>query len=147
MKIFKIVLLWTLAILFCLTIYNSGHSTYYRYQNKGGLDLDYKEYRGETTNKWWNLYDCEKCSYVGTREIFDKQPEMRTFFIAMILGLSVFSASRTNRKTKKKVSSTASFPLTNYEIINPDLSPNLSGGKVRHMHLQESSPWEEVELT
>ena len=117
MKISKIVLLWTLTILFCLTIYNYGHSTYYRYQSKGGLDLDYKEYRGETTNKWWNIYDCEKCSYVGTKKIFDKQPQARKSFIAVILGLSAFSTFRTNRKTKKKVSATTSFPLTNYEII------------------------------
>ena len=119
MKISKILLWWTLTILFCLTIYNYGHSTYYRYQNKNGLDLDYKEYRGETTNKWWNLYDCETCSYVGTREIFDKQPEVRTFFIAMILGFSAFLTFRRNRKTKKKVSVTASFPLTNYGIRKP----------------------------
>ena len=77
--------------------------------------MDYKEYRGETTNKWWNIYDCEKCSYVGTKKIFDKQPQARKSFIAVILGLSAFSMFRTNRR-KKKVSSAVSVSLTNHEI-------------------------------
>jgi hypothetical protein len=52
---------------------------------------------------------------VGTRKIFDKQPETRKLFIAMILGLSAFFTIRTNRKTtNKKVNSGASFTLTNH---------------------------------
>ena len=102
MKNFKIVLLWTLTILFCLTIYNAGHSTYYRYQNKGGFDFDCEKYRGETTIKWWNLYDGEKCFYVGTRKIFDRQPTARKSFIALLLGLSVFSTIRLRQKISKE---------------------------------------------
>ena len=99
---FKIVLLWTYAIVLCLTIYTFGQSTYYYYQNDGGLRFSYKEYRGETIVKMWNLYDREKCSYVGTRKFFDKQPNTRKSFILIILGLSTFSAWRMNRKGKKE---------------------------------------------
>jgi len=101
MKNFKIVLLWTYAIVLCLTIYTFGQSTYYCYQNNDGLGLKYKSYRGETIIKMWNLYDREKCNYVGTRKIFDKQPKARQSSILIILGLSTFSACRINRKGKK----------------------------------------------
>ena len=109
-------LLWMLAILSCFIIYNDGHTKYYHYQNKDGWDFNYERYRGETINKWWNLYDSQKCSYVGTRKIFDKQPKSRKSFIAMIFGLSAFVTFRTNRKaTKKNPTSGASFRLTNHE--------------------------------
>jgi len=101
MKIFKTVLLWTSATVFCLALYSFGQSTYYCYQNNDGVGFTYKEYRGESIVKMWNLYDREKCSYVGTRKIFDKQPNARKSFIFIILGLSTFSACRINRKSKK----------------------------------------------
>ncbi len=111
----KMVLLWILAILFCLNIYKDGHSMYYHYQNNDGWGFNCESYRGETMTKWWNLYDSEKCSYVGTRKIFDKQPGTRKLFIAMIFGLSAFLTIRTNRKTTdKNVNSGASLTLTNH---------------------------------
>jgi hypothetical protein len=58
----------------------------------------------------WNLYDREKCNYVGTRKIFDKQPNTRKSFILIILGLSAFSAFRINRKGKKEKDSFYPFP-------------------------------------
>ena len=116
MKRSKMVLLWMLSILFCLNIYKDGHSMYYHYQNNDGWGFNCESYRGETITKWWNLYDSEKCRYVGTRKIFDKQPKARKLFIAMILGLSAFLTIRTNRKTtNNKVNSGVSFTLTNLE--------------------------------
>ena len=102
MKIFKTVLLWTCAILLCLALYSFGQSTYYCYQNNDGLEFTCTGYRGESIVKMWNLYDREKCSYVGTRKTFDKQPNTRRSFIIMILGLSTVSAYRINRRVKKE---------------------------------------------
>jgi hypothetical protein len=102
MKNCKIVLLWICAIVLCLTIYNFGQSTYYCYQNNNGLGFTYEGYRGKNIVKMWNLYDREKCNYVGTRKIFDKQPSARKSFIFIILGLTTFSACRINRKGKKE---------------------------------------------
>ena len=99
MKISKILLLWTLTIVFCFTIYSTGHSTYYCYQNKGGLAFNYEGYRGEATIKWSNLYDREKCYYVGTSKKFDKQPATRKSFIVLLLGLSTFSTLKVRRKS------------------------------------------------
>jgi hypothetical protein len=88
---------------------------YYHYQNNDGWGFNCESYRGETTTKWWNLYDREKCRYVGTRKIFDKQPETRKLFIVLILGLSAFLTIKTNRKTtNKKVNSGVSLTLTNH---------------------------------
>jgi len=102
MKTFKTVLLWASAIVLCITIYNFGQSTYYCYQNNNGLEFTCTGYSGESIVKMWNLYDREKCSYVGTRKIFDKQPTARKSFIFIILGLSTFSSCRINRKGKKE---------------------------------------------
>jgi len=110
MKNFKTVLLWTWAIVLCLTIYNFGQSTYYCYQNNDGWGFKYKSYRGETIIKMWNLYDREKCNYVGTRKIFDKQPKARKSFILIILGLSTFSAFRIYRNGKIEKDSPSTFP-------------------------------------
>jgi hypothetical protein len=102
MKYFKLLLLWTGAIILCLTIYTFGQSTYYCYQNQDGLGFTSRGYRGESIVKMWNLYDREICSYVGTRKIFDKQPTARKSFIIMILGLSTLSACRINRRGEQK---------------------------------------------
>ena len=110
MKIFKLVLLWTGAIVLCLTVYTFGQSTYYCYQNSNGLGFTSNGYRGDTIVKMWNLYDREKCNYVGTRKIFDKQPNARKSFIFIILGLSTFSACRINRKGKKEKDSPITVP-------------------------------------
>ena len=110
MKKFKTVLLWTCAILLCFALYSFGQSTYYCYQNDGGLGFSYTGYRGESIVKMWNLYDREKCSYVGTRKFFDKQPTTRMSFIIMILGLSTLSACRINRRGKKEKDSLGTLP-------------------------------------
>ena len=117
MERFKMVFLWIIAILFCLNIYKDGHTMYYHYQNNDGWGFNCESYRGETITKWWNLYDSEKCRYVGTRKIFDKQPKTRKLLIVMILGLSAFLTFRMNRKQIKKQVSTVDFiiPLVNHQ--------------------------------
>jgi len=102
MKISKILLLWILTAVVCVTIYLTGHSTYYCYQNKSGLCFNYKGYSGETLVKWWNLYDFEECAYVGTRKIFDKQTTARKSIVVLFLGLSTFSTLRMRQKSNKE---------------------------------------------
>ena len=121
MTYFKLLLLWTGAIILCLTIYTFGQSTYYCYQNQDGLGFTSRGYRGESIVKMWNLYDREICSYVGTRKIFDKQPTARKSFIIMILGLSTLSACRINRKRekRKRFSPELSLLRTNHETRKP----------------------------
>ena len=113
MKNFKIVLLWIGTIVVCIALYTFGKSTYYCYQNSDGVLFTYKGYRGETTVKMWNLYDRETCNYVGTRKIFDKQPNARRSVILIILGVSAFSTSRIYRNSKKEKKFPSPLPSFN----------------------------------
>ena len=102
MEISKMLLVWIVAAVLCATIYSTGYNTYHCYQNKSGLCFNYKEYRGETTIRWWNLNDGEECCYIGTRKIFDKQPAVRKSFIVLLFGFSTFSTLRIRQKSSKE---------------------------------------------
>lgn len=91
MKKFKIIVLWVLVIILCMTIYNYGKGKYYWYENteKLGWGKYMTTYEGESLSQYMRTGG-EKYKYDGIRYKFEKNTEPRTISIILIIAASFF---------------------------------------------------------
>jgi len=97
LKKFKMIILWILVISLCITIYNYGKTKYYWYEDtkEPGWGYYKESYHGKDLG---NLYkDSEKYKYVEIVYKFDKDTEVRTIIIILILAVSSFLSFKINK--------------------------------------------------
>ena len=98
MNKFKIIVLIILTILLCLTIYDYGKVKYYFYEDteKPGWGHYLKTYEGENLGKYYkNTGEKYKYTYVSYK--FEKDPEVRTIIIILIIAASFFISFKINK--------------------------------------------------
>lgn len=90
MKTFKIIVLWALVIILCMTIYDYGKIKYYWYENteKPGWGIERKTYDGENLGQYYK--DGEKFKYKYPTYKFEKDAELRSIIIISIMAVSFF---------------------------------------------------------
>jgi len=88
-KNFKIIVLWALVIILCITIYNYGKIEYYRYEDTEGLGYNIKTYQGENLGSYYK--NGEKYKYTRSTYKFEKDAELRSIIISIIAASFFFS--------------------------------------------------------
>jgi len=89
-KKYKIIVLWVLVIILCITIYNYGKVKCYRYEDTEGWGYSIKTYQGENLGQNQRYKDGEKYKYDGIIYKFEKNTEPRTISIILIIAASFF---------------------------------------------------------
>jgi hypothetical protein len=99
MNKFKIIVLWVLVIILCITIYNYGKVKYYWYEDteEPGWGHLLKTYQGENLGQNSTYADGEKYKYDGIRYKFEKDAELRTIIIISIIAASFFFSFKINK--------------------------------------------------
>ena len=96
MKTFKIIGLWALVIILCITIYNYGKIKYYWYENteNPGRGHSIKTYQGENLGQYYT--NGEKYKYTSITYNFEKDAELRSIIIILIIAASFFFSFKIN---------------------------------------------------
>lgn len=99
MKTFKIIGLWALVIILCITIYNYGKIKYYWYEDTEdpGWGHYIKTYQGENLGQNSAYKNGEKYKYTSIAYKFEKDAELRSIIIISIIAASFFFSFKINK--------------------------------------------------